>query len=129
MKRILFFLVISPLLMSSVLVSSVSAIDLGNNIVKDAGKKAGYGETTDTTFAEMVGTVIKAVLSLVGIMFTFLLAYAGDMWMAARGEQDQIDKAKKIITGSIMGLIVTLGAYTLSNFAVNAILERATSGG
>lgn len=102
----------------------------GDTLTKNAATKAGFdANTDDQTFAKIVGTIVKAVLSLAGIIFTFLIAYAGDMWMAARGNQEQIDKAKKTIIGAIIGLLVTLAAYTFSNFAVNAVLERATGTG
>lgn len=109
---------------------NVFALDLGQGLVKDAAEGAGYSKTTtETTLAETVGTVIKAVLSLVGVVFTFLIAYAGNMWLSARGEAGEIEKAQKLITGAIMGLVITLAAYTLSNFAVNALIEKATGGG
>lgn len=109
----------------------VHALDLGGKtLTKTAATQAGYDPDTDErTLAEIIGTIVKAVLSLAGVIFTFLIAYAGDMWMAARGNQESIDKAKKIIIGSIIGLIVSLAAYTLSNFAVNAVLDRATGQG
>ncbi len=107
---------------------SAQALDLGlDTRVKTAAEtEAGYGAVTDTTFAEMVGTIIKAVLSLVGVIFTFLLAYAGDMWMMARGNQEQIEKAQKIIIGAILGIVITLAAYAFSNFAVSVLIEKAT---
>lgn len=107
----------------------VFALDLGQGLVKDAAEGAGYSKaTSETTFAETVGTVIKAVLSLVGVVFTFLIAYAGTHWMMARGNDTEIEEAKKWINAAILGLVVTLAAYTLSNFAVNALIERATGG-
>ena len=102
------------------------AINLGGKDVKDAAIKAGYAEATETSLAETIGTVIKAILSLVGVVFTLLIVYAGDMWLMARGDSDKIEKAKTIIQGAVLGLVITLAAYTISNFAVNAILERAT---
>lgn len=116
------------IVLSFFLVVPVFALDLGQGLVKDTAKEAGYGEATETTLAETVGTVIKAVLSLVGVVFTFLMAYAGNMWLTARGDEGEIEKAQKLITGAIMGLVITLAAYTLSNFAVNALIEKATGG-
>ena len=109
-------------------------LDLGiksdTGLGKKAAVQAGFDADTDeTSLAQIIGTIIKAVLSLAGIIFTFLIAYAGDMWMAARGNAEQIEKAQKIIIGSIIGLILSLAAYTFSNFAVKAILERATNTG
>lgn len=128
MKTLIAFLITVVITIS--LTSSVFALDLGTGLVKDAAGQAGYDKNTnDTTLAELIGTIIKAALTLVGVIFTFLIAWAGNMWLGARGNEDEIEKAKKIITGSAMGLIITLAAYTISNFAVNAVLERAVGGG
>lgn len=128
--KYIFTIILAAIVISFVPQENALALNLGKNLTTNAANKAGYDPgTNEKTFAEIIGTIIKAVLSLAGVVFTFLLAYAGDMWMAARGNQETIDKAKKIIIGSIMGLIVSLAAYTLSNFAVNAVLDRATGQG
>jgi hypothetical protein len=63
---------------------------------------------------ELVGTVINTVLSFVGIIFLALMVYAGYLWLTARGEEAPIEKAKKIINSSIIGLVLTLGAYAIT---------------
>jgi len=106
-------------------VSNVYAIDLGNNYVQNAATKAGYAsDTNETTFAETLGVVVQAALSFVGIIFLSLMVYAGYLWMTARGETDQVDKAKRIIIQSIIGLIITVGAYSITAFVVPAVLKR-----
>ncbi len=107
-------------------VSHAYAIDLGDNLVKNAADKAGYdaAKTSDTTFAETLGLVIQTALSFVGIIFLSLMTYAGFLWMTARGESDQVDKAKKMIVQSIIGLGITVGAYSITAFVVPAILAR-----
>lgn len=123
MKRLIVFTVSLAFFLG--VVSNAYAIDLGNNYVKDAAVKAGYASgTNDTTFAETLGVVVKTALSFVGIIFLSLMVYAGYLWMTARGESDQVDKAKKIIVQSIIGLIITVGAYSITAFVVPAVLER-----
>ncbi|MBI2436746.1 MAG: hypothetical protein HYV41_03330 [Candidatus Magasanikbacteria bacterium] len=112
---------------SLVFFSQVSALDLGQGLVKDAGKAAGYDEnTSDITLSENVGKVINIALSVVGVLFTILMVYAGYLWMTARGKDEQIEKAKTIIVASIIGLFITLGAYSISNFVVPRILDAST---
>lgn len=128
--KYIFTILLAIIVISFVPQQNALALNLGKNLTGNAATKAGYDpQTGSNTLAEIIGTVIKAVLSLAGVIFTFLLAYAGDMWMAARGNEETIEKAKKIIMGSIIGLIVSLAAYTISNFAVNAVLDRATGQG
>lgn len=105
--------------------TTVFAQNLGGDLVKKAAGEAGYKEdTTETTFAETLGTVVKAALSFVGIIFLSLMVYAGFLWMTARGEESQVEQAQEIIKQSIIGLIITVGAYSITAFVVPAILER-----
>lgn len=119
------------LVLSLLLVTHVQALDLGFDRAQKAATDPTYGagydvSTDDTSFAKLVGTAIRAMLALLGIFFTGLMIYAGDLWLTARGNQDQIDKAKKMIIGAVIGLIIVMAAYTISNFAVSALLEEAT---
>lgn len=112
--------------------SAVSAIDIGRSLAGTAANEAGYALTTgETTLAETLGTVVKAVLSFAGVIFLSLMVYAGYLWMTARGEEAQIEKAQKMIRGAIIGLIITVGAYSITAFVVPKVLERTTgtSGG
>ncbi len=103
------------------------ALDLGQGLTKKAATKAGYSAgTNETTLASTIGQVIKTAMSFLGILFTALMVYAGFLWMTARGEEGQIDKAQKIISYSIMGLILALGSYSITNFVVPRILESTT---
>lgn len=107
--------------------SSVVAIDLGSNIAGKAAEIGGYSKTTSqTTFSQNIGTVIKAALSMVGVIFLTLMVYAGYLWMTARGKEEEIDKAQKIITAAIIGLVIVVGAYSVTSFVIPRILSSAT---
>lgn len=77
------------------------------------GKKASFfgGETDPLIIA---GKVIKAVLSLLGVIFLVLMIYGGYIWMLARGNDQEVEKAKNIIKNAIIGLIVVLAAYAIT---------------
>lgn len=103
---------------------SVSAVNLGvDKYLKPAQKAAGYADATETTFAETIGKIVQVLLSFVGIIFLILMVYAGYLWMTARGESEQVETAKKIITASLIGIVITLGAFSITAFVVPKILE------
>ena len=105
---------------------SVSAIDLGTGMAKNAAVEAGFAkETTDTTLAEIAGGVVQSILSFVGIIFMVLIIYAGFLWMTARGEEDAVNRSKKIIFQSIVGLIIVVGAYSITSLVLPLVLERS----
>lgn len=115
-----------------VMAAPAAALDLGGNsfLRQAAGSQgAGFSDTTDEqSFAEMLGTVVRAALTFVGVLTTLLIVYAGSLWMTARGNEDQITKAQNILYGSVIGLALTLGAYALSNFLVRIAIEKAAGG-
>lgn len=86
------------------------------------GEKAGVEQDSD--LSSIVGTIINAALSLVGIIFLVLMVYAGYMWMTAAGDEEKTGKAKKIITASIIGVILVVGAYAITVF----VTERLGAG-
>jgi len=53
--------------------------------------------------------------------------YGGFLWMTAAGNEQQIEKAKKILTSSVVGLVIVILAYALSLFIINVIISATTS--
>ncbi len=126
--KISIVLCISICLIASV--REVQAIDLGTDKVDKAAVTAGYDPgTTDTSFSRNIGKVVSAILSIVGVLFTVLLVYAGYLWMTASGDDSKIEKAKSILTSSIIGLIILLMAYSITNFVVPKLLEGSIQEG
>ncbi len=68
-----------------------------------------------------VANIVFALLSLVGMIFLVLLIYGGVFWMTARGNETQAQKAKNIITNSVVGLAVVLLAYAISIFIIGSL--------
>lgn len=87
-----------------------------------AGEAGPYNEATDTTMAEIIGQVIQAALSLLGIIFIILIIISGYQWMTAGGNEDQVNKAKKRMTSAIIGLVVTISSYAIWALISNYLL-------
>ena len=58
--------------------------------------------------------LINAALSLLAAVCIGLLVYAGFLWVWARGNQEEVKKAKDIIQGTVIGLVIILSAYGIS---------------
>ena len=86
------------------------------------------GHTEATVFADdplrAVNVIVYSVLSLTGIAFLILMFYGGYLWMAAQGNDEQVGKAKKIITGAVIGLAITLASFAFATFILNAFGEE-----
>ncbi|MFH1789897.1 MAG: hypothetical protein ABH832_02405 [bacterium] len=81
-----------------------------------AGQKgAGYGKAVDPRITVSLG--IKVILSTLGVIFFVLTIYAGFLWMTAGGNEEQIEKSKKLLKRAVIGLIIILSAYSITWFA------------
>lgn len=93
--------------------------ELREGLNKAAGE-AGFG-TTATPIYTIVGNLINVVFGLIGILFLGLLLYAGFLYLTSMGETEPIGKAKKIFSSSIIGLLVTVGAYAIATYVFAAL--------
>ena len=82
------------------------------------GNKAGFQETS---IAKIVGKIINAFLSILGIIFMSYMVYAGYLWLTSHGQEEKIEKAKAIIRGSIIGLIIIFAAWAITSFVISQI--------
>jgi flagellar biosynthesis protein FlhB len=74
------------------------------------------GFDTSNSIADIVATIIRVVLSLLGIIFLVLLILGGYQWMTAGGNEDQVSKAQDRIKTAIIGLVIVLAAYAITAF-------------
>lgn len=85
---------------------------LGN--LEEAGGIAGTAETGSVE--TLAGRIINAALTLIGTIFFVLMVYAGYLWLTSRGNEQQVEKAKTIITTSVIGLMIVVSAYAVTVF-------------
>ncbi|MFH0857296.1 MAG: pilin [Candidatus Magasanikbacteria bacterium] len=124
MKKIFFSIIALGLFIA---IPAFAVADLGVGGLKQTAEQyAGYAPATGTSAAELVGSIIQVLLSLVGSIFLILVFYAGYLWMTARGEESQVEKAKKIVMQATIGLILVVGAYSITSFVVPRIVEKTT---
>jgi len=99
------------------------AVDLTGKLT-NVGTAAGFQSETPN-IATTIGVVVKGFLSLLGLVFMGYIIYAGQLWMTARGNEEQITKAKAIIRGSIIGIIITFSAYAIADFVITRAISAS----
>ena len=122
---ILSFIILSPLF-------CYAAVDN----LKDAFRKpldqaaggSGYNTTKSVGVEGMISLVITTVLTFVGVIFLVLAIYGGYTWMLARGNEQEVEKAKNILINAVIGLVVVIAAYAISWFIINALGGAALRG-
>ncbi|MFA4831113.1 MAG: hypothetical protein WC862_03520 [Patescibacteria group bacterium] len=77
-----------------------------------AGARAGTAKLDN--IGSIAGRAINIALTLLGLVFLILMVYAGYLWMIARGEEEKVKKAQKIIIDSLIGLVIVISAYAIT---------------
>ena len=73
---------------------------------------------------KIIFEVIRYLLSFLGVAAVLIIIYGGFLWMSAGGNPEKVEKAKKIITQAIIGLIIILLSYSLTMFVIRLIRGR-----
>ncbi len=106
---------------------AVHAQNLGGNDVNKAAVTVG-GYSQSTRLEDVIGLVITAFLSLLGVIFLVLMVYGGYIWLIARGDESKVTKAKDTIVNSLIGLVIVLAAYAITYFVLDKLLAGTVKG-
>jgi len=90
-------------------------------------KDYGLGDTAGKAFggdipfelegpSTIIGKVVGSALAFIGILFLILMIYGGIIWMMARGNEQEVAKAKDLIVSAVIGLIIVLSAYAITAY-------------
>ena len=112
--------VLSFLLVAQVALADTPAESKTKNYGLDATAEQGMGITKATidnsNLSTIIGKIVGAALSFLGVVFFVLIIYGGYMWMFSVGNEQTATKAKNIIIAAIIGLFIVLMAYAITSY-------------
>lgn len=68
---------------------------------------------------DMIATMIHItqwILAVLGSAALAMFVYGGFIWVTAAGNTARVDKGRKVLVGTVVGIIIVLGAFTLVRF-------------
>ena len=84
----------------------------------NVGATLGLG-TVDLQKAAL--NIIRWVLGLLGLVGVVMVMYGGFTWMTAGGNEEKIEKAKKIITAAVIGMVIVILSWSVVTFALGVL--------
>lgn len=90
--------------------------------------KAFDGKPPSAKIPVILSKIVFAGLSLIGVVFFTLVVLAGFKWMNAGGHAEDVEKAQEMLRHAIIGLIITLGAATITWFILNSLQTAVKEG-
>lgn len=93
-------------------------------IFTDAASAAPAGVSNVESF---IKSIIQVVAGLAGLVATGFFVAGGFTYITSSGNPEQLDKAKRTITWSAIGLAIVIAAFVLANIVTT--LARQSFGG
>lgn len=75
-----------------------------------------------TSLPVAIGRFVGAGLAFIGVVFLVLMIYGGFIWMVARGNEQDVEKAKGLIEAAVIGLIIVMSAYAITSYIGGAVI-------
>ncbi len=66
-----------------------------------------------SSFRELAKTFLNFFLGFLGFLAVIMIIYGGILYVTAGGEQDKVDKGKKIIMYAIVGIVIILLSFAI----------------
>ena len=70
---------------------------------------------------QLLVNVAQWILGISGSLALLALVYGGVLFLISGGSSETVTKAKKIITGAVIGLIIVFASYTIIAFILSSL--------
>lgn len=82
------------------------------------------GVEMERSLPEFVGTIIKWVMGLIGIVLVALFVYGGVVYATSAGNEERIEMGKKIMLYAIIGVAIIAFAFLLTDYIIAALFPE-----
>lgn len=79
------------------------------------------------TVPQIVSLIFNIAIYGSGVAFIILFLVGGIQYLGAAGNEDALNKAKKLLINSVIGLIIVLASWAVGNFIIRALYRGAPS--
>ncbi|QQS60372.1 hypothetical protein IPN41_00055 [Candidatus Falkowbacteria bacterium] len=94
---------------------------LSDSLIEDA--ECSSGNCSLNTFIALGVSLSNIILGLVGALTLAMFIYGGVTLLISGGSAEKISKGKEIILGSVVGLLIVFGSFTIIKFVVDDVLN------
>ena len=133
-KKILAYIGVALCFLSVVFIASTTPVFAKQTACGAAGYYdpliCGYGEgANEVALQNRIRRALETVYLWVGIIAVIVIVIGGIRYMTSTGDTQKIQGAKNTIMYAIIGLIVTLAAFAITEFILGALDGKEPTGG
>ena len=78
---------------------------------------------------DTIAQIINIALGFLGVVAVILILYAGYLWTTARGNEDQVKKAKILLRNAVIGLVIIFSSWAIATFIINRLQDATGNNG
>ena len=101
---------------------------MGGMVAKISEETTGV-KSTGFELPSLVGQLLYAFISALGVVMTVYILYGGYLWMTARGDEKQVEKAQDMIKNAIIGMVVVALSFFISSYVLQRLGDVMGNGG
>ncbi len=105
---------------------ALPSLQNGGERLGDIGDEAGFEDTTpegqnSNQLVLIAGRIVLAANALGVVVASIFIILAGWLWMTAEGQEERITRAKAVLRGSFVALVLLAGAAMLTNWLIGVL--------
>lgn len=122
MKKILFSLVAFSMLVlpTMVMAAGPTTDQLGLTGASGVGNQLVLSNNDPIKSAT---SIINFAMTFLGILAVVIILVGGFKWMTAMGAEENITKAKELMTAGIIGLVIILASWGITYFIIKSLAK------
>jgi hypothetical protein len=129
-KNILFCVILVVIFINIFLITNFSLAQFGLENFSSGSSNTFF--SANRSVPETVTRIISIVIGVIGVLLLGLLIYGGILYATSAGGE-QIDKAKKVLTYAIIGIVIVAISFAITNYVIVGLfsddLDQANNGG
>ncbi len=71
--------------------------------------------------AIIIGDVVKAILSISGLIALVAFVFGGITWMTSGGNPEKVKRGRDMLVWAVIGLIIIFSSYTILRYVFEAL--------
>jgi len=109
------FLILGAMFLFNLSSVALASDTFGTNVVSNSI------ELGDKDPRSIATQIINILMSILGVIAVAIVIYAGFMWMTSEGQEEKIEKAKKILKAGVIGLVIILASWGIVTFVLSRL--------
>ncbi len=94
----------------------------GNNVGHNVNT---VGDNGDKNLTGNITSIVNGVIAVLGIVAVLIIIFGGIQYMTSSGDAGKVKKAKDTILYGVIGLIICVLAFAITNFVIVNLLGNS----